>query len=605
MKQIEKIISIILRPIRENLIFFIFLYLLGILTMMIEVYTLNFKIQRFNFFSWIFDLYLLCLPLTFLPPKIKAICKIISATILYFLSIVNSFCVDKFYAKIGTEILNVVLETNPNESSEFIDKYIHWDVLTSGVGLILILLILHILFTFSLNHLKQSLSFLWYRIQAKTRTLVESIMIFLILTSIILCAQSRIGIIQLLMANNAEEVDTLTSNFSENTPFNNLLFSIKMRQLANRGLKDLTDTQDKIVIDSCSHTSNHIVLIIGESYIKGHSQLYGYSKETTPRQIKRQQRNEHGCLVAFDDVVSPSNLTSIVFKNTFSLHSIEDQSNWSNYPLFPVLFRQSGYNVTFLTNQFVQSLSTDIFNVSGGLFLNERRLSTLQFTHRNTKTHQFDIDLLSDYDSLKKFNSAHQLTIFHLAGQHIDFYKRSPKTMKKFTASDYSERKELNISSRQLVADYDNATLYNDYVVDSILKCYEHEDAVIIYMPDHGEECYDELQRMGRLPVGNYTPEVLRQEYRIPFWIWCSDSYIKKHQQIFKQIVNARNRPFMTDDLPHLMLYLAGIYCKDYQETRCLISNNFNENRKRLISGEVDYDSIINYNQIKKDLHTK
>ena len=61
----------------------------------------------------------------------------------------------------------------------------------------------------------------------------------------------------------------------------------------------------------------------------------------------------------------------------------------------------------------------------------------------------------------------------------------------------------------------------------------------------------------------------------------------------------------MTDDLPHLMLYLAGIYCKDYQETRCLISNNFNENRKRLISGEVDYDSIINYNQIKKDLHTK
>ena len=606
MKHIEKIISIILKPVQENLIFFVFLYLLGILTMMIEVYVLNFKIQRFNFFSWIFDLYLLCLLLIFLPPKIKAICKITSATILYFLSIVNSFCVDKFYARIGVEILNVVLETNPNESSEFIDKYIHWDVLWSGVGLILILLIIHVLFAFSLIHFKQTLSLQWHSLQVRTKILIESIMIFLIISSFILCTQSRIGIIQLMMANNIEEVDTLTSNFSENTPFNNLLFSIKMRQLANRGLKVLTDTQGKIVIDSCSYTSDHIILIIGESYIKDHSQLYGYSKETTPHQMERQQRNEHGCLVAFNDVVSPSNLTSIVFKNTFSLHSIEDKANWSNYPLFPVLFRQAGYNVTFITNQFVQSLSTDIFNVSGGLFLNEKRLSSLQFTHRNTKTHQFDINLLSDYDSLKKFNSAHQLTIFHLAGQHIDFHKRSPKTMKKFTASDYSGRKELNNSSRELVADYDNATLYNDYVVDSILKCYENEDAVIIYMPDHGEECYDELQRIGRLPVGNYSPEVLRQEYRIPFWIWCSDRYIKKHQNLFEQIVNARNRPFMTDDLPHLMLYLAGIYCKDYQETRCLISNNFNENRRRLISGEVDYDSIvISHNQIKKDLHTK
>ena len=275
------------------------------------------------------------------------------------------------------------------------------------------------------------------------------------------------------------------------------------------------------------------------------------------------------------------------------MHSIEDKSNWSYFPLFPVLFRRAGYNVTFLTNQFVQALNTDIFNISGGLFLNEKRLSAAQFDHRNTKTHQFDIDLLSDYDSLKQYNSTHQLTIFHLAGQHIDFYKRSPEAMKKFGVTDYMTRKELNNSARQLVADYDNATFYNDFVVDSILKYYEHEDAIVIYMPDHGEECYDELQRMGRLPVGNYSPEVLRQEYRIPFWIWCSAKYIDKHSQVFEQIKNARNRPFMTDDLPHLMLYLAGIHCKEYQDSRCLISDVFDIKRKRMISGEVDYDSIV------------
>lgn len=594
MEQIEKTLSMILKPIRENLVFFIFLYLLGILTMMIEVWVLNYKIQRFNFFSWIFDLYLLCLLLTILPQRIMKWGRFISAFILYSLSIINSFCVYKFCSKIGTEILNVVLETNPKESSEFIDKYINFEVFQSVVGIVFILLFVHLLFVFSFGRFKKWLSYKWDQCLSRLfKTSLKSAMVLLIIASFYICTQSRIRVFQLMMANDVEEVDNYTSNFAENTPFNNLLFAIKMRQLANRGLKVLADTQDKVDIDSCSYTSDHIVLIIGESYIKDHAQLYGYSKKTTPLQMERQKENEHGCLVAFTDVVSPSNLTSIVFKNSFSLHSIEDKSNWSYFPLFPVLFRRAGYHVTFLTNQFVQALDTDIFNVSGGLFLNEKRLSEAQFDHRNTKTHQFDIDLLSDYDSLKQYNSTHQLTIFHLAGQHIDFNKRSPEAMKKFSASDYWGRKELDNSARQLVADYDNATFYNDFVVDSILKRYEHKDAIVIYMPDHGEECYDELQRLGRLPVGNYSPEVLRQEYRIPFWIWCSAEYIDKHSQIFEQIKNARNRPFMTDDLSHLMLYLAGIHCKEYQDTRCLICDDFDVKRKRMISGEVDYDSIV------------
>ena len=594
MKRIEKVIALILRPIRENSIFFIFLYLLGILTMIIEVWALNYKIQRFNFFSWIFDLYLICLLLTLLPYKIRIWWKVITAFILYSLSLINSFCAHRFSAKIGTEILNVVLETNPRESSEFIEKYINFDILQTGVGVILILLIIHLILTFSLKRFKQKLIYKWENFHFPiSKTILKYSMVLFIIASFLICAQSRIRVIQLLMVEDVEDVDNYTSNFAENTPFNNLLFSLKMRQLANRGLKVLADTQEKVKIDTCTYTSNHIVLIIGESYIKDHAQLYGYSKETTPCQMERQQNSKHGCLVAFTDVISPSNLTSIVFKNSFSMHSIEDKSNWSYFPLFPVLFRRAGYNVTFLTNQFVQALNNDIFNASGGLFLNEKRLSTAQFDHRNTRTHQFDIGLLSDYDSLKQFNSAHQLTIFHLAGQHIDFYKRSPEKMKKFSISDYQERNNLDNSAKQLVADYDNATLYNDYVVDSILKKYESEDAIVIYMPDHGEECYDELQRMGRLPVGNYSPEVLRQEYRIPFWIWCSDKYINKHLEIFEQVKDAKNRPFMIDDLPHLMLYLAGIHCKTYQETRCLISDKFNMKRKRLVAGIIDYDSIV------------
>ena len=216
----------------------------------------------------------------------------------------------------------------------------------------------------------------------------------------------------------------------------------------------------------------------------------------------------------------------------------------------------------------------------------------MQFDYRNIRTYRYDMNLLEEYDSLKQYQTDHNLIIFHLAGQHIDFYKRSPNEYKKFNISDYMDRTDLDKSEKQIVADYDNATYYNDLVVDSIVKQYENDNAIVIYMPDHGEECYDETHRMGRLPVGNYAPETLRQEYRIPFWIWCSKSYIDTHPELYAQIVESRKRPFMTDDLPHLLLYLAGISCEYYSEKRNLVSPSFDENRKRIINGNVDYDQV-------------
>ena len=97
-------------------------------------------------------------------------------------------------------------------------------------------------------------------------------------------------------------------------------------------------------VDSCSYKSPNIVLIIGESYGKHHSQQYGYFMPTTPRQIKREKS---GLLVPFSDVVAPWNLTSFVFKNVFSLHVVERKGSWCDYPLFPSLFRKAGLSCYF------------------------------------------------------------------------------------------------------------------------------------------------------------------------------------------------------------------------------------------------------------------
>ncbi|MBQ7878878.1 MAG: hypothetical protein IJ319_05385 [Bacteroidaceae bacterium] len=59
-----------------------------------------------------------------------------------------------------------------------------------------------------------------------------------------------------------------------------------------------------------------------------------------------------------------------------------------------------------------------------------------------------------------------------------------------------------------------------------------------------------------------------------------------------KQEWCSSERPFMTDDLSHLLLYLAGIECAGYEDERNLIGDKYNEERVRRICGEVDYDLL-------------
>ncbi len=106
-----------------------------------------------------------------------------------------------------------------------------------------------------------------------------------------------------------------------------------------------------------------------------------------------------------------------------STHVVGEKGEWCDYPLFPEVFRKAGYNVTFITNEFLPQAKEAVYDFSGGFFLNNPELSKLQFDSRNTQLHALDDGLLKDYDDgLKEAetNSDHNLTIFHLMGQHVE-----------------------------------------------------------------------------------------------------------------------------------------------------------------------------------------
>src|SRR3712207_6721014 len=179
------------------------------------------------------------------------------------------------------------------------------------------------------------------------------------------------------------------------------------------------------------------------------------------------------------------------------------------------------------------------------------------------------------------------LIIFHLIGQHVTYKQRSPKGRKHFKGNDYAEpRPELNGRQRRVLADYDNAVLYNDSVVDQICRRFENKDAIVIYMPDHGEECFEGNRGfICRNHSARIDYDLARYEFEIPFWIWCSHSYAVKHPELYKEIVQAKNRALMTDALPHMLLYLAGISAPYYREAYNVLSPNYDERRPRILKG--------------------
>ncbi len=570
----------IIDPIVAQPRFVLFMYLLGFISMMI----IHQGGRHVSIFELAVDVYILSLLLYLVPKELRKWLKGFIFTIAYSLALVDMYCFCKFGAPINASLLRICLETNQREATEALGEYLSWSSLPLSVILIIGLLTIHIYTGIRKTNLLKR------RIPLDHR--FDWLVIGFLLFCIVISLKNKVFIFRNLTepksALEMEYASEISHSGGFYLPFYRLLYAFKSLNIEHGAITKLEKQTEEIHIDSCTYKSPDIVLIIGEAYNRYHSQLYGYDKATTPQQMRMARDSS---LVVFNDVISPYHQTSMVFRLAFSLYSYGAKGEWTDYPLFPQLFRKAGYQVTFITNQFVSSPSLDIFDFSGSLFVNNPILSTSMFSHRNQYTHKYDIGLLADYDSLRQYKTSHNLTIFHLLGQHTGYADRHPDSINKFHPTDY-HRPELNDDDLYELSHYDNACLYNDKVVVEIIKRFEDREAIIIYMPDHGEMCYDGSSTFGRTLEVNTRNEV-KQQFEIPFWIWTSNSYKRKHSDIVQQIQASKGLPFMTDNISQILLYLAGIHCSYYIETDNPLSPKYNKERKRMIMGTINYDEYI------------
>ena len=589
------------QPIKDNASFFFFMYLIGILVSYAELPANNPDAAVYSnlWLELFLDLYVICIILTLFPLKIRRWIRAFLYIIAYCTSLTDLFCWVKFQSTLNPSMLLLVGETDEREASEFFSSYFTSDLIFSSVGLLLLVMLIHILTTF-LKKVKLPPAISYKVTVAKqiinhSHHILGGVCLVFLGWAIESSAHNKKEMVQMFSLDTIGSVEheLTTSDCAQfYLPVYRLAFSIFSNELASQQVDRLIEAKDKMSVDSCSFKSPNIVLIIGESYGKLHSQQYGYFMPTTPRQIKREKS---GLLVPFSDVVAPWNLTSFVFKNVFSLHVVGEKGEWCDYPLFPSLFRKAGYHVTFITNQFLPKAKQAVYDFSGGFFLNHPELSAAMFDSRNQQLYRFDRGLLDDYDkNQQQHNTDHNLIIFHLLGQHVKYNQRFPSDRRHFKAEDYEKKRaDLDGKQRNVLADYDNAVLYNDSIVDAIISRFEDKEAIIIYMPDHGEECYEGNRGfICRNHSAAIDYDLAHYEFEIPFWIFCSYKYAAKHPDIYKEIIGAKNRRFMTDALPHMLLYLAGIHTKDYHVEYNILSPQYNEMRPRILKNTTDYDKL-------------
>ena len=619
LKFLKNIFSTVFCPVQRNATFFVFMYVLGILC---EVLTLpDGKWDRLYENLWLelfFDLYVVCILLCLLPKRIRGWVSGICSAIAYVVSLVDIYCFTFYDSTINPSILMLVGETDSREAGEFLTTIFSTDVIFSSVGWILLLMFVHVFVAniYRIKKLKLCMQAFAAANDGKLAVCQWSIPVLGLLTAVLAvwscCAswQNKCAFAQLMSGKTIGEVEhTLTARDHAvlYTPLYRLTFSIYANSLAAQQIETLIEAADKVKVDSCDFKSPTIVLIIGESYSRHHDQQYGYFMETAPRQTRLEKR---GYLTKFTDVVTCWNLTSFVFKNVLSMHVVGQKGEWCDYPLFPELFRKAGYHVTFLTNQFLPKAKEAVYDFSGGFFLNNAVLSKEQFDTRNDELYRWDNGLLSCYDEMKKrgeFEHKREYTdslgnhsvnpnlyIFHLLGQHVTYKTRYPKAQSKFWASSYEEhRPELTDRQRKMLSQYDNACLYNDSIVNEIVRRFDNQEAIVIYMPDHGEECYEGTRGfICRNHSAAIDYDLARYEFEVPFWIYCSPKYIHKHPDVFHRIKVAKDRRFMTDALPHLLVGLAGIHAKDYHAEYDLLSTDYDEKRPRILKGTTDYDKL-------------
>lgn len=274
------------------------------------------------------------------------------------ISVPSAFLMYCFQVPFSAQHIQLLRETNFHESSEFLSTYVYSDNVLVLLVIYAAAYVIIVLLCSLIRKTRLSQIYYWSSVSAVA-------MICLISIGYLVVKINCFG-------QNWDKTDII-----EYSPIHQFYYAFKQYHSQIKEFDMCIENQKTYSVDSCNFTSSNIVLVIGESYNRHHSSLYGYTLPTNPRLEKRSG------IYVFSDVITNVAVTHKVFQSFLSCASIDSNIRWYNAPLFPKVFRDAGYYVTFNSNQYICGANQDTWD-SYASFINMKGINDVCFDLRNT-----------------------------------------------------------------------------------------------------------------------------------------------------------------------------------------------------------------------------
>lgn len=456
---------------------------------------------------------ILLIPLLLKQKKCVIIYKSLLLIFAGILFIINCFCLYTYDVTLQYDIMMAAMATNFEEVKEYIDTYMGMEVLFYLIAVVLIIFVIYKILC-------------RYFIQIKSVILKSFICIIVILGLIIMM---RLPII------SQDSISILRLDY--------------ILDLKTSPDLSLYKKNPKIICDS--KQPSMIVMIIGESFSKSHSSLYGYSKMTNP---KLQELSKSENLKIFENVVSPDIQTLQVFRRLMTSYSGKGE-NWYEYQTLIELMQKAGYYVSWISNQSKKGVwDNEIWSYA-------QLCDTSFYTDERVGANRllYDESVIMPIKKLLNDEKQKSFYIVNLIGSHSAFKCRYPETFNLFKGEDYEKDfSRLSISNRQLLAEYDNSILYNDNVVWQIFNLFREKEAIVFYFSDHGIDVFNTSNNyIGHATRNNKKAETIAKN--IPFMVYTTEKYRENFSSKENTIKESVQKRYSTDSIMYTIIDIAGV----------------------------------------------
>lgn len=327
-----------------------------------------------------------------------------------------------------------------------------------------------------------------------------------------------------------------------------------------------------------------LVLVIGESTNRQRMSLYGYQRPTTPELDTLRDQ-----LDIFDNVVTPRPYTIEALQQVLTFADQQNPDAYLTTPSLLNMMKQAGYKTFWITNQ--QTLTER--NTMLTTFSKQADEQVYLNHNRNQNARQYDGDVLEPFARALADNAPRKLIVVHLLGTHMSYRFRYPQEFERFTTAEGAPQ---NVTRHQLPTynSYDNAVLYNDFVVGSLIKTYAETDpnGFLVYLSDHGEAVFDApaASVLGRNEASPTSPM-----YTVPFIVWRSPQWRADDP---RELQGTHSRPYSSEHFIHTFADLARIRFDELDLSKSLVSQQF-EPRPLLIGNPTAPRSMIDFSLIQ------